>query len=98
MVQGLKSLSNQNHVHINEEFEDCDAAPAAPVNNYAQASTLSGLPAKQGLYDPEYEKDACGVGKCSVGPRHISMTKKKVADHNLRFLLPHKGKGLSQDH
>ena len=28
----------------------------------AMDSTRYGHPEKQGLYDPEYEKDACGVG------------------------------------
>src|SRR5262249_36528305 len=27
-----------------------------------QVTMSSGLPAKQGLYDPQYEKDSCGVG------------------------------------
>src|SRR5947199_10025585 len=26
------------------------------------SSPLTGLPAKQGLYDPQFEHDACGVG------------------------------------
>lgn len=30
-----------------------------PDGGYGWANTL---PARQGLYDPEYEKDACGVG------------------------------------
>lgn len=36
----------------------------APVDNYAHDSKswAGNLPIKQGLYDPEYEKDACGVG------------------------------------
>lgn len=30
-----------------------------PKQGYGWANTL---PERQGLYDPEYEKDACGVG------------------------------------
>lgn len=30
-----------------------------PKKGYGWANTL---PERQGLYDPEYEKDACGVG------------------------------------
>lgn len=30
-----------------------------PKRGYGWANTL---PERQGLYDPEYEKDACGVG------------------------------------
>jgi len=39
-----------------------------PVNIYEyqnvpeNKSWAGALPMKQGLYDPEYEKDACGVG------------------------------------
>lgn len=62
MVRDLNQLKTQHAVldQIDEEF----ATPNAPVDNYVQDSSLSGLPAKQGLYDPEYEKDACGVGTC----------------------------------
>lgn len=56
------TLNNTLNHHDHEE-ELGDTATAAPVANYQQDSSLSGLPAKQGLYDPEYEKDACGVGK-----------------------------------
>lgn len=60
MVQDLNSLHQKHDLEISSEEFD---TPVAPVNNYAQDASLSGLPAKQGLYDPEYEKDACGVGK-----------------------------------
>lgn len=60
MVQVLNQSNKQNAFleQIDEHFD----APSAPVDNYVKDSSLSGLPAKQGLYDPEYEKDACGVG------------------------------------
>lgn len=66
MVHDLNSL-HQKHDLTNSLAED--DTPVAPVNNYAQDASLSGLPAKQGLYDPEYEKDACGVGM-SPSPAH----------------------------
>ena len=40
----------------------------SPANVYEYQNTpenrswARALPVKQGLYDPEYEKDACGVG------------------------------------
>ena len=39
------------------EFERRAATEGAPTRN-----TLKNAPAKQGLYDPRYEHDACGVG------------------------------------
>ena len=40
--------------------------PTASVYEYQNTlenrSWAGALPVKQGLYDPEYEKDACGVG------------------------------------
>lgn len=62
MVQDLNS-SKHRHDYLEQDAPEFDA-PAAPVSNYAQDASLSGLPAKQGLYDPDYEKDACGVGTC----------------------------------
>jgi len=47
---------------VNNKEED------EPVNIYAYENTpenkswAGALPVKQGLYDPELEKDACGVG------------------------------------
>lgn len=58
MGKDLNSLQKKHDLEETTEFD----TPVAPVNNYAQSDSLSGLPAKQGLYDPDYEKDACGVG------------------------------------
>jgi len=51
---------NQLHDHSSEEEQ--------PYNEYKYQNTpenkswAGALPVKQGLYDPELEKDACGVG------------------------------------
>ena len=41
--------------------------PDSPTQAYAQTGRgtsmkVPGLPAKQGLYDPQFEKDSCGIG------------------------------------
>ncbi|BFZ55600.1 glutamate synthase [NADH] [Savitreella phatthalungensis] len=53
----LETYRNDDH---QDSHQDDDIS--APVANYEFARGLNGLPAKQGLYDPELEKDACGVG------------------------------------
>ena len=53
-----------------EDFDDRHIsleAEQAPFHPYEYKSEnndswAGALPVKQGLYDPEYEKDACGVG------------------------------------
>lgn len=51
-----------------DEVEDYDSEEEQPVNIYPYENTpdnkswAGALPKKQGLYDPELEKDACGVG------------------------------------
>lgn len=40
--------------HLPDEFSEFQ-----PKQGYGWANTL---PERQGLYDPEHEKDACGVG------------------------------------
>lgn len=50
------------------EVADYDSEEEYPVNIYPYENTpdnkswAGALPKKQGLYDPELEKDACGVG------------------------------------
>lgn len=45
--------------HIDEE----ETATVYEYQNTPENRSWAGaLPVKQGLYDPEYEKDACGVG------------------------------------
>lgn len=47
--------------HIEEE-EQSSATVYEYQNTPENRSWAGALPVKQGLYDPEYEKDACGVG------------------------------------
>lgn len=42
----------EEHTYVPYEYQN------TPENR----SWAGALPLKQGLYDPEYEKDACGVG------------------------------------
>ena len=43
--------------------EDQSTASVYEYQNTPENRSWAGaLPVKQGLYDPEYEKDACGVG------------------------------------
>lgn len=44
---------------INEEQPVHEYTPYEPERGYGWAGAF---PEKQGLYDPELEKDACGVG------------------------------------
>lgn len=46
--------------HIEEE--QSTASVYEYQNTPENRSWAGALPVKQGLYDPEYEKDACGVG------------------------------------
>jgi len=51
-----------------EELYGKDLSEVQPPQEYSQYQPKQGygwantLPERQGLYDPEYEKDACGVG------------------------------------
>lgn len=44
------------------EEEQSTASVYEYQNTPENRSWAGALPVKQGLYDPEYEKDACGVG------------------------------------
>lgn len=51
----------------NATIDDVDLEEEEPniypyENDEENKSWAGALPKKQGLYDPEYEKDACGVG------------------------------------
>ena len=51
---------------------------------------MTGLPEKQGLYDPQFERDACGIGFAANvrgTPSH------EIVRHGLRLLenLSHRG-------
>jgi hypothetical protein len=56
MGLNLQELYGQNIV---EEQKPNEYSEYQPKRGYGWANTL---PERQGLYDPEYEKDACGVG------------------------------------
>lgn len=45
--------------NLSEEQPPQEYSEFQPKQGYGWANTL---PERQGLYDPEYEKDACGVG------------------------------------
>lgn len=51
-----------------QEIYGNDISEVQPPQEYSEYQPKQGygwanaLPEKQGLYDPEYEKDACGVG------------------------------------
>jgi glutamate synthase (NADPH/NADH) len=55
---------------LNEDFDDRQIHLEAEKQSYTpyeyqtdnNGSWAGALPVKQGLYDPSYEKDACGVG------------------------------------
>lgn len=55
-------------VSFADQVEQVNIEEDEPVNIYAYENTpenkswAGALPMKQGLYDPELEKDACGVG------------------------------------
>ena len=59
------SFANDVEEHTIDEFEPVEEEPVNiyPYENDAENKSWAGaLPKKQGLYDPELEKDACGVG------------------------------------
>lgn len=54
------------------EEEQSSASVYEYQNTPENRSWAGALPLKQGLYDPEYEKDACGVGfAASVHPNYL---------------------------
>lgn len=62
---GRVSFANDVEEHTIDEFEQLEEEPVNiyPYENDPDNKSWAGaLPKKQGLYDPEYEKDACGVG------------------------------------
>ena len=62
-------------------------------NTPENRSWAGALPVKQGLYDPEYEKDACGVGfAASVHPDRL------IQSLSLIIPQPHKGCCEPQNH
>ena len=67
--------------HIVDDFNDQIVDPDPPTTVYQYQETpenrswAGALPVKQALYDPELEKDACGVGfAASVVPQAFSRT------------------------
>lgn len=59
----------------------------------ANRSWAGALPVKQGLYDPELEKDACGVGFAAYVP-YLATT---LNGRALNRIQPHQGSGVTQD-
>jgi glutamate synthase (NADH) len=47
---------------VEEQREPVNVYPFPTENDASNKSWAGALPKKQGLYDPELEKDACGVG------------------------------------
>lgn len=72
--------------HRQDTFDDGDY-PATKVYSYDESpnntSWANALPIKQALYDPEYEKDACGVGFVC----HIKGQQSHKIISDARFLL-----------
>lgn len=56
MVLNLEDIYGPSSIEDNIPNEYSEYKPQ---HGYGWANTL---PERQGLYDPEYEKDACGVG------------------------------------
>ena len=64
---GLVVEENREQEKVNAEQRE-EYTPYHPQKGYGWAEAL---PLRQGLYDPELEKDACGVGFAAlVSPRH----------------------------
>lgn len=75
------------------EEEQSSASLYEYQNTPENRSWAGALPVKQGLYDPEYEKDACGVGfAASVPPKSL------LQRSSLILRQSHKGQCESQNH
>ena len=62
---GRVSFADDVEERTVDEYEDIEEEPVNiyPYENTPDNKSWAGaLPKKQGLYDPELEKDACGVG------------------------------------
>ncbi len=55
---GLEEGIDRQHIDEEQSTANVYEYQNTPENR----SWAGALPVKQGLYDPEYEKDACGVG------------------------------------
>lgn len=63
-VRRIEETTEEEEIHSTFKYQE------TPQNK----SWASNLPLKQGLYDPELEKDACGVGFAAyVTPRLSSL-------------------------
>lgn len=84
---GLPEDFNDEQIHIDAQKAQYSPYEYQESNNDSWAGAL---PVKQGLYDPQYEKDACGVGfACHIKgkPSH-----KIVSDaRNLLCNMTHRG-------
>ena len=75
------------------EEEQSSASVYEYQNTPENRSWAGALPVKQGLYDPEYEKDACGVG-FAASVQYIPCLQRS----SLTVRQPHKGRCEPQDH
>ncbi len=75
------------------EEEQSPATVYEYQNTPENRSWAGALPVKQGLYDPEYEKDACGVGFAASVP-----TNAWWQESMLTIVQQHKGQCEPQDH
>lgn len=62
VVEETAHINGTGDVEQTEEY-----TPYVPEKGYGWGGAL---PAKQGLYDPSLEKDACGVGFAAYVPDH----------------------------
>ena len=73
---GRVSFAEDVEKHTIDDIDDQEPVNLYEYQNVPENKSWAGaLPMKQGLYDPEYEKDACGVGFSA----HI----KGVASHKI---------------
>src|SRR4051812_22245084 len=74
-VVALEQNQQEHQEQQHEQYTDICSASSSDISDccnnlelqqsnfeHFNSSWADTLPAKQGLYDPEYEKDACGVG------------------------------------
>lgn len=59
---GRVSFATENKYYESEIDDDAPASVFQYQDTPENKSWAGALPLKQGLYDPELEKDACGVG------------------------------------
>ncbi len=87
---GRVSFADNVNERTVDDYERIEEEPVNiyPYENDAENKSWAGaLPKKQGLYDPELEKDACGVGfaaNIKGKPSHKIVTDGNVPPPNLK--------------